>query len=323
MVMGGRRENDEAAQMRKLFIGGLSFRTTEDGLKEHFGTWGEIVDVVVLKDKSSGKSKGFGFITYKEPSSVDDAQAQRPHTIDGKQVQTKRAIPREESGKPESNITVEKLFVKGKGKSDLDEDALKNYFSTFGNIKTVDVIKDKNTGEKKGFAFVEFDDYDPVDKAIIIRDHFVDGKKIEVKKAISKAELQSANEKLAAKAPQESWGGSNAGPWGNSGGYSGYGGNSGGYGGGYDQNSGYGGGYGAGESQNSGYGGGYGGGGISAWGNNGSGQDYNQGYNQGYGGGYNQGYGGGPQRSGFSGGNQRQNPYNSRGRGSSNGRGRY
>ena len=41
--------------MRKVFIGGLDFRTTEDGLKSHFEKWGEIVDVVVLKDKRTSR----------------------------------------------------------------------------------------------------------------------------------------------------------------------------------------------------------------------------------------------------------------------------
>lgn len=44
------------------------------------------------------RSRGFGFITYALAASIEDAQANRPHTIDGRQVETKRAMPRRVSG---------------------------------------------------------------------------------------------------------------------------------------------------------------------------------------------------------------------------------
>lgn len=72
--------------MRKLFIGGLDYRTTDDTLKSYFEKWGEIVDVVVMKDPKSKRSRGFGFITYSRSSMVDAAQAARPHKIDSRYV---------------------------------------------------------------------------------------------------------------------------------------------------------------------------------------------------------------------------------------------
>lgn len=47
---GGRGDSNEPEQYRKLFIGGLDYKTTEDSLKSYFEQWGEIVDVVVMKD---------------------------------------------------------------------------------------------------------------------------------------------------------------------------------------------------------------------------------------------------------------------------------
>ena len=43
----------EHEQFRKLFIGGLSYDTTEDGLKDHFGQWGEVIDCIVMKDPNT------------------------------------------------------------------------------------------------------------------------------------------------------------------------------------------------------------------------------------------------------------------------------
>ena len=69
----------------------------------------------------------------------------------------------QESGRPDSHATVKKLFIGGM-KDNLSEDELRDYFSTFGNIETVDVLTDKVTGRKRGFGFITFDDYDAVDR---------------------------------------------------------------------------------------------------------------------------------------------------------------
>ena len=88
-------DKNEPEQFRKLFIGGLSYETTEDSLKGHFEQWGEIVDCVVMRDPQTKRSRGFGFITYKKAHMVDDAQNARPHVIDKREVEPKRAVPRE------------------------------------------------------------------------------------------------------------------------------------------------------------------------------------------------------------------------------------
>ena len=81
------------------------------------------------------------------------------------QVETKRATPREEFGKPEAGQTVKKIFIGGL-KDDHEDEDLRQYFSQFGNVTTVTRLTEKDTGKKRGFGFVEFDDYDPVDKTI-------------------------------------------------------------------------------------------------------------------------------------------------------------
>lgn len=77
---------------RKLFIGGLDYRTTDETLKSYFEKWGKIVDVVVMKDPKTKRSRGFGFISYSRSSMVDDAQRARPHVIDGRLVKFFRLL---------------------------------------------------------------------------------------------------------------------------------------------------------------------------------------------------------------------------------------
>ncbi len=84
---------------RKIFIGGLSFSTTDDTLRAYFKDYGTITDAVVMKDSLSRRSRGFGFITFAHPSSVDIVLSKPEHVIDNRRVEAKRAVPRADTGK--------------------------------------------------------------------------------------------------------------------------------------------------------------------------------------------------------------------------------
>jgi RNA-binding protein Musashi len=69
----------------KLFIGGISWETTEEKLKEHFGQYGGVSQAVIMRDKATGRPRGFGFVVFSDPSILDRVLQDR-HTIDGRTV---------------------------------------------------------------------------------------------------------------------------------------------------------------------------------------------------------------------------------------------
>ncbi|XP_059998755.1 heterogeneous nuclear ribonucleoproteins A2/B1-like isoform X2 [Lagenorhynchus albirostris] len=183
------RNKREKEQFRKLFIGGLSSETTEERLWNHYQQWEYLTDCVLVRDPVSQKSRRFGFVTFSSMAEVDAVMAARPHSTDGKTVTPKRTVPREDYGKPGALVTVKKLFVGGIAE-DTEERHLRDYFEKYGKINAIEIITDGQSGKKRGFGFVAFDDHDPVDKVVLQKNRTVNGHHAEVRKALSRQEMQ-------------------------------------------------------------------------------------------------------------------------------------
>ncbi|XP_068557878.1 cold-inducible RNA-binding protein B-like isoform X2 [Cebidichthys violaceus] len=76
----------------KLFIGGLSFETNEESLAAAFGKYGSIEKVDVIRDKETGKSRGFGFVKFDNSDDAKDAlEAMNGKTLDGRSIRVDEA----------------------------------------------------------------------------------------------------------------------------------------------------------------------------------------------------------------------------------------
>ncbi|KAM4764307.1 uncharacterized protein ACIQIH_014747 isoform 1-T1 [Cyanocitta cristata] len=251
----------ENSQLCKLFIGGLNVQTTEAGLREHFAAYGTLTDCVVVLNPQTKRSRCFGFVTYSAVEEADAAMAASPHAVDGNAVELKRAVSREDSAKPGAHAKVKKLFVGGL-KGDVGEGDLVQHFSQFGPVEKAEIIADKQSGKKRGFGFVYFQNHDAADKAAVVKFHPIQGHRVEVKKAVPKEDIQAGGGGGGSSRPSRGGRGGGRGRGGGGsgnrdhnglskggGGYNSYGGYGGGGGGGYGS-------YGSGS-----YGGGGGGGG--------------------------------------------------------------
>ncbi|KKR06131.1 MAG: NSR1-nuclear localization sequence binding protein [candidate division WS6 bacterium GW2011_GWF2_39_15] len=78
----------------KLFVGGLSWNLTTEDLKKAFEEIGEVVEAVIIMDRDSGKSKGFGFVTMKTAEDAQKAIAEmNGKELDGKAITVNEARP--------------------------------------------------------------------------------------------------------------------------------------------------------------------------------------------------------------------------------------
>ncbi|XP_039027388.1 heterogeneous nuclear ribonucleoprotein 1-like [Hibiscus syriacus] len=188
----------------KLFIGGISWDTNEDRLKEYFSSFGEVVEAVIMKDRMTGRSRGFGFIVFADPV-VAERVIKDKHNIDGRMVEAKKAVPRDDQnitsrstssihGSPGPGST-RKIFVGGLA-STVTESDFKKYFDQFGNITDVVVMYDHNTQRTRGFGFITYDSEEAVDRVLLKNFHELNGKMVEVKRAVPKELSPSRNHSL-------------------------------------------------------------------------------------------------------------------------------
>ncbi|CAH1422782.1 unnamed protein product [Lactuca virosa] len=236
----------------KLFVGGIAWETSEESFSSYFSHYGELTDSVIMMDKISGRPRGFGFVTFADPADADKVLEQ-DHVIDGRPVEVKRTVPREDMQGSRGVSRTKKIFVGGIPLT-LTEDEMREYFLSYGEIVEHQIMLDHVTGRSRGFGFVTFDSEEAVDK--IFADgqlHELQGKQVEIKRAEPKRAGAGAGGDFSYDSRSRGRGGGSKSYGGGFGrGVAGYGGKADrgydDYGGGYAGYDGYGGGYGGGTA---------------------------------------------------------------------------
>ena len=77
----------------KIFVGGLSWETTKEDLEDYFSQYGDIVHCTVITDPNTGRSRGYGFVTYSDSSSISEVEG-KDHELGGRKIAPQKARPR-------------------------------------------------------------------------------------------------------------------------------------------------------------------------------------------------------------------------------------
>ena len=216
---------ETVSDLGKLFIGGISWDTDEERLREYFSKYGDLVESVIMRDRTTGRARGFGFIVFADPS-VAERVIMEKHIIDGRTVEAKKAVPRDDhqqvlkrhaspmhlispshGGNGGGSGRTKKIFVGGLPSS-ITEAEFKNYFDQFGTIADVVVMYDHNTQRPRGFGFITFDSEESVDMVLHKTFHELNGKMVEVKRAVPKEPPSSAAPPAANRSPVIGYGNS-------------------------------------------------------------------------------------------------------------------
>ncbi|XP_028969158.1 heterogeneous nuclear ribonucleoprotein 27C-like [Galendromus occidentalis] len=168
----------------KMFVGGLSWCTTKESLKAYFGVFGDIEDCTVVTNEQ-GRSRGFGFVTYRDPCVAFIVCQRGPHSVDNRVVDPKPCGPNGNHIKVPGRVMrpFPKIFTGGLP-AFLTEDELSTFFKEkYGNVLEVVIMFDQESRRSRGFGFVTFQDEQVVEK--ICKEHFINikGKKVECNRA--------------------------------------------------------------------------------------------------------------------------------------------
>ncbi|KMZ59754.1 RNA binding protein [Zostera marina] len=149
---------DGDVTQRKLFIRGLGWDTTTDNIRAIFSSYGELQEAIVIFDKATGKSKGYGFITFMHIDGAILALKEPSKLIDGRMTVTQLASTGTGGGsgpirpiQSNADVSLRKIFV-GNVPFDMPADRLLMHFLSYGEIEEGPLGFDKQTGKSKGYA---------------------------------------------------------------------------------------------------------------------------------------------------------------------------
>lgn len=172
----------------KLYVAGVSWNTTDDAFHNFFAQFGDVEEALVMRDSVTARSRGFGFITFKDPANVDKVMSQQLQ-LDGRKLDIKMAVPKgemQQMGGTESVDTSKKLYVAGISFA-CTEESVSAFFGRFGTVEKTMIMKDRVSGRSRGFCFVSFTE--PGSVAAVLSEHAVtkleiEGRTLDMKPAV-------------------------------------------------------------------------------------------------------------------------------------------
>lgn len=180
---------------RKLAVLGIPWDVDTEGLKQFMSKYGELSDVIVMKDRTTGRSRGFGYVTF-ATSECAEKVLKSSHFLNGRMLDIKVATPKESTAHDgPSKKKGKRIFVARVPLSVTDE-VFKSYFQKFGLVADVYIPRDKGAQDHRGIGFVTFEDAETVDK-VMAETHEIGGATVAVDRATPKEKSKGPAESPA------------------------------------------------------------------------------------------------------------------------------
>ncbi|KAI3930421.1 hypothetical protein MKW92_014129 [Papaver armeniacum] len=178
------KEDQMHTEPGKIFVGGMSWDTDEATLKDHFNKFGEVMETNILIDRTTGCSRGFGFVRFSDKSVADKVLLEK-HVILGKRVDVGKVVLKHNKPYNNGQFRTKQIFVGGLSPN-LTREEFKAYFEKFGKTTDVVIVYDFVTHIPRGFGFITFDSEEAVENVMQKRFHELNDRVVEVKKAVPK-----------------------------------------------------------------------------------------------------------------------------------------
>ncbi|EGZ27867.1 hypothetical protein PHYSODRAFT_392284, partial [Phytophthora sojae] len=154
---------ENVLSQRKVAVHGLAPETETIKLKQRFITFGKVEDATIIRDKSSGKSLGFGYVTFAESKAAQQAIRTLKIKVDGNYVKYNLAA---EGKKASADLSPDRtLMVRALAKK-TSNDTLWKAFEKFGEVESTHVVRNRSTNASKGYGFVTFREKAGADSAL-------------------------------------------------------------------------------------------------------------------------------------------------------------
>ncbi|KAI6046529.1 hypothetical protein EDC04DRAFT_1479943 [Pisolithus marmoratus] len=152
-------------ESKSVFVGKLSWNVDNDWLAQEFSSCGEVESAYVQMDRTTGRSRGFGYVHFKSADAVEKALAMNGKEIDGRAIRVDNSSPSDKKFSADKQSSATNVLFVGNLSFNATEDSLWETFGEHGDVKSVRIPTDRETGRPKGFAYVEFSDGEAAKKA--------------------------------------------------------------------------------------------------------------------------------------------------------------
>ncbi|CDR99019.1 hypothetical protein [Sporisorium scitamineum] len=151
------------SETNQIWVGQLSWNVDNDWLKSEMEVFGEVTSARVQLDRTSGKSRGFGYVDFATAAAAKKAfEEGQGKEVDGRAIRIDLSTPKSDATEnrakkfnDQRSAPSTTLFI-GNLSFDISEDDVWNAFSEHGEVSGVRLPKDPDSGRPKGFGYVEF-----------------------------------------------------------------------------------------------------------------------------------------------------------------------